>query len=529
MILQALINFMFPESVKVANALLHYNGMRTLFVYHQLGDIQIRNCMEYDLGEEPWTFLTPNDSEIIKNLRSEFGTLSVDLEFNALNLSIVNKDTKEVVVMFFGGSAAQKPNWDIDGACYLELTPEEWEKVQKAASLVGKSKHRIYEGVSFALSGTLLEVSAANLTQKNNGLMVSMLFNLPSGLDDDSIGLGAIVPAEAIKLMNGAPKSPVSLEIGADRIVITQGTKSVCSPLISGDYPPIGLIPDGEIKAQIDFEKLRKFAILAKLRTKESSDKIVIEADIATQMLKMSAFERKANVDHCVTFPLSVYQAEDEYDGPKAVTCYLAQSALLEVVRLIRPSYVILSVPIDLQALTILAGATRIVLPTVVREAVDLNWENLKQLEPLVKGRSFTEIDISKANHSRRIEVKVEKIESTPADDLLEEPSSVDEALGQLQRSLTKGRKALENIHANTPDRECYEGLKTEASECLEKAVRFGTSFTNQVKRNKKSPWDDPADIHRITRAIVLSAERAESFTRNTQAWKNQFTFTFVD
>lgn len=530
MILQQLIDFIFPKST-VGNAILHYNGMRILSVYHQLGDIQIRNRMECDLGEESWTFLAPYDSTVIENLRAEFGMLSVDLEFNALNLTIRDKGTKEVIVMFFGGSAVQKPNWDIDDGCYLELTPEEWGQVQKATSIVETSKHKIYEGVSFALSGKLLEVSAGSLSHKYKRLMVSMLLSLPSGLDEDHIGLNAIIPAEAIRLINDE-KSPVVLEIGANHVLITQGTKSVYSPLINGDYPPVGLIPDGEIKAEIDFQKLKAFAILAKLRTNESLDKIVITADITTKMLTMKAFDRKANVNHEITFQTAVYKSEDEYDSPKTVICYLAQSALLDVVRLIGSSQkgtIILSVPIGMQALTILYGATRIVLPTVVHEAVDLSAEDLKHLERLIRGKSFIEVNVGTENHPRLMEVCVDKIESTPADDLLEEPSSVDEALGQLQRALTKGRKALETIYVDTPDWGCNEGLKTQSREYLEKAVRFGTSFTNGVKRAKKSPWDDPMDIHRITRSIVLSIARAEAFMRNTQAWENRVTFAVVD
>jgi hypothetical protein len=555
MIFQQFAEIVAPQTMKtLKEVVLSYNGMRSLSICHRVSeDTLLIHCVDVDFGEKSWNFSL--NKEVFKDLSKDVllkdkeKEIGLRLEKQDLVLFFPdNLDEGKKMTLVLKGSPVNKPNWTPEKSnhtVYLELTPAEWGQIEAAASIVKKDYGSpIHKGVNLILNNDLLEIQAVNLRSKKTvGLQMSQIMTLENGGSTDSLELNIIVPVEAINLLSDG-KTAVNLEVSHKQILLSQGNKSVFCDLIEGEYPIVGLIPDGEAKVELEVGRLQKFLYPKEGKSLEPSEGVIINVNFENKELKMAALSHKnAKAPQGIRKNILVPKNSDKY--PSEVTLSLAASVLLDVVRLIglgSMAKITLSLPIGLQFLTIAAGAIRFVLPTTKLKAVS-EMKNAAALskeiinpEPLRGETASTTVDVGTEDNPKIVELTIEEIEESPADNL-EEPASQKEAVEQLEDAVSKGKKTLavlpkkEAVGEDSPDpmlatevaaRGAIEEKLEEAKQILDQANLLPPNGEIQLKGCPLSP----KDISKLTAALVRLIRRTEGIVLNLQTWTLHVTFS---
>lgn len=531
-----LANFLFPQTAKaLAEATLEYNGMRKLIVYHQIGDIQVCDRMELDLGERPWTYQM--EKKVVQEIAKEFGEQIVELRFDGQVLNIVPSGKDSVSI---AGTNVEPPNWELDEIIYIQLTPAEWGKIEEVSSIVKKHFDvEIYKGVNFVATGDTLEVIATELRTKTQpSFMVSQIIKMETAIDKD---LNIIVPVDAIRQINNGTQD-VTVEVGTDKFIIRQNEKCVKADLIHGDYPPIGLIPDGELKTEIKLQSLHNFISqkdTSKPQKNKAKDKgegldpkdtVLVSANLKEGKLALAA----ANKDTKAIRPVACggimlnWQYRENY--PDKLDCNLAASVLLDVIRLIglaQMAKVTLSLPIGLQAVTIIAGATRFVLPTVVSKSTQLKINEILNPNPNVRSSESITVDVGTPDEPKTITMTSQEVEHIPEADEVENPSSEKEGLENLAKVSKKAKSLAKKL---SPDVELEATVSSELTKKVaeaEQILQQGDTLSPEKALTLKGCPLGPKEIGKLTAALVRMMSRVQSVILKTEKGEVMIAFTF--
>lgn len=533
MILKTLLKLLFPETTKsLDKAVLGYNGMSRLVAYHQLNENLVSaSSLNENLGERPWYFVVPK--KVIKDLKELPPEREVILRSDGQTLSLIPADDSNEFTVLVSSAHAEVPSWEIPETIYLDLTPTEWGKIEAAASIVG-SKHfgnEVFAGINLVCyGGNSLEVIATSqISKTKQGLRISEILNLDTPLSEEQ-SLNIIIPVEAIALINEGNES-VSLEIGKKELVLRQGNKSVRTNLIEGDYPPIGLIPDGEVKAEVELQRIINFLTpKEKSKVVDRDDTIAIKALLKDGKLFLAAANQKTGVKKKAIETAIAVRHQDNY--PESITCTVAASVVLDAVRLMgvaSMAKITLSLPIGLQCLTILAGATRFVLPTIVDKATQYKLKEILNPEPLVRATTSTTVDVGTEEEPKTITMTTIEVEHIPEADEAEAEAETSPTKG-LENLATVSKRAKKMATQLSPDVELEAAVSSEltnkvaeAEEILEQADTLKSTETlklNGCPLSQKDISKLVAGFIRIMnriQTIVLKSDKSE--------WSIEFTF----
>jgi hypothetical protein len=438
----------FPNTLSALEAVLAYDGIGQLRVYHELENgLGISEEIEFELGETPWSFLIKKDFVTdVKQLNEKLGNQEISLAFdkNGKTLSLLPADSSGAIALL--GGLVEQPNWQVKQKIQqTQVTPEEWGIIEAVASLAYASKYKegIHNGVNIRINGNQLEVVGENRSsQKKPGLMMSQVFTF-SKTNGKPREINIIVPVDAILYLNDG-NTPVTLEIGGTQILMTQGSKRVLVNLIEGDYPPIGLVPDGTAQADIVLEKLKSvlYPDGADKPPLDGKEKIALKATYKDGTLLIVPPSGKGARKVAITMPADTNQKECE---DKTFIVYA--SLLLDIIRLASvaaSAHILIGLPIGLQFLTITAGTVRFVLPTLVQKTKnDMTAKELASPVPIIQEATTTTLNIGSEENPDLIEMTVEAVEDLP-DEV--ESASEHQALTELLAAKKEGQRLLKAL-----------------------------------------------------------------------------------